>query len=229
MSAAYAHFLLLGCCSILAHAQDSLPTFGTTVVVPGGLCGEIYEIPVNTSRLPRFENLEPAGIIYTSSLNVSPRDFAAGFPGVTNRFEWFAIDYHGKFWIAKPGKYKFALMSDDGSNLYIDDVLVIDNDGQHPPERRAASALLSGGIHRMRVSYFQGPRFQVALVLAVAGPGQKWQIFSTEEFKPPTNPDDWAFPTQLPSEPVSDRTKLRDVVASPEPTLQRSSRACREQ
>ncbi len=55
-----------------------------------------------------------------------------GFPGIDNRFEWFAIDYTGNFWIARGGKYKFALNSDDGSKLYIDDTLVIDNDGQHP-------------------------------------------------------------------------------------------------
>jgi len=43
----------------------------------------------------------------------------------------------------------------------------------------------------MRVSYFQGPRFQVALVLKVAGPGEALRIFSTEEFKPPSNPETW--------------------------------------
>jgi PA14 domain len=154
--------------------------FGTTVVVPGGLRGDVYYIPPGTAKLPEFHWFKPVGSIYTSSLNVPPQSFLQGFPGVTDRFEWFAIDYSGRFWIENPGVYRFALTSDDGSKLYIDD--------------EPASVKLSGGIHRIRVSYFQGPRDQVALVLQVAGPGDTWRIFSTDEFKPPPDPDTWSYP-----------------------------------
>ncbi len=116
------------------------------------------------------------------------------FPGINNRFEWFAIDYTGNFWIGRPGKYKFALNSDDGSKLYIDGKLIIDNDGQHPPVSRKGSVELTIGAHRIRVSYFQGPRFQVALTLRVAGPSQKWHLFSTDELKPPSDAGVWRSP-----------------------------------
>jgi hypothetical protein len=112
-----------------------------------------------------------------------------GFPGVTTRFEWFAIDYTGRFWIDKPGRYTFTLASDDGSKLYIDDKQVIDNDGGHAIEEQTGHVKLNAGIHRIRVSYFQGPRFEVALILKVAGPGEALRIFSTDEFKPPPNTD----------------------------------------
>ena len=56
------------------------------------------------------------------------------------------------------------------------------------------TADLSGGVHRIRVSYFQGPRFQVALVLQIAPPGQDFRVFSTDEFKPPLDLDTWRFP-----------------------------------
>src|SRR5271166_6476239 len=92
--------------------QGTVPTFGTTVVLPYGLRGEIYLLHPGTERLPKFEKLEPVGSIYTTSLNVPPRDFSQGVPGVTDRFEWFAIDYTGKFWIERPGIYRFALTSD---------------------------------------------------------------------------------------------------------------------
>src|SRR5579884_1992186 len=169
--------------------QEPAPTFGTTVVIPSGLRGEIYRISRRARRLPDFAKAQPIGTIYTSSLDVMPRDFKEGFPGVTKRYEWFAIDYTGKFWIEKPGEYEFSLTSDDGSKLYIDDALAIDNDGVHPPATRTAKLSVSGGIHRIRVSYFQGPRFQVALVLMVRQPGESWRIFSTDEFKPPPNPE----------------------------------------
>ena len=161
-----------------------MATFGTTVVIPSGLRGEVYHIPHNTTKLPDFEKLKPVGSIYTSSLNIPARDFKEGFPGVTRRSEWFAIDYRGRFWIDHPGLYTFVLTSDDGAKLYIDDRLVVDNDGQHPPLDRGADVDLGAGIHTIRVSYFQGPRFQVALVLQVASPGEKLRIFSTNEFKP---------------------------------------------
>jgi hypothetical protein len=161
------------------------------VVVPGGLLGVIYHISPCSKFLPDFPSLDPLGVIYTSTLNVTPRDFREGFPGVTDRYEWFAIDYSGRFWIEKPGLYRFELTSDDGSRLYIDDGLAVDNDGVHPPETRTAALTLAGGIHRIRVSYFQGPRDHVALVLRVAGPGEEWRIFSTDEFKPPPDPATW--------------------------------------
>jgi len=177
------------------RAQDApVPTFGTTVVIPSGLRGEIYYIRHNTKMLPRFEKMKPVGIIYTTALNVPSRSFSQGFPGVTDRFEWFAIDYTGRFWIQKPGVYEFGLTSDDGAKLYIDGRELIDNDGQHEPVTLQGRINLSGGIHRMRVSYFQGPRYMVALVLKVAGPDdEELRVFSTDEFKPPPHPEDWKY------------------------------------
>lgn len=194
----YAPLVMLACLSAPCLAQDSepvlhggTPTFGTTVVVPGGLRGEIYNLPDPTYNLPNFEKLKPVGAIYTSELDIPPRDFAEGFPGVTDRIEWFAIDYKGKFWVDQPGSYRFFLKSDDGSRLYIDDKLVIDNDGIHATEIVFGGVRLSFGIHTIRVSYFQGPRYALALILAVARPGGPWRVFNTNEFKPPPNPDDW--------------------------------------
>ena len=70
---------------------------------------------------------------------------------------------------------------------------MVDNDGIHPALTKSGSVELAGGIHTIRVQYFQGPRLQVALVLQVAGPGEKMRVFSTDEFKPPANPADWKF------------------------------------
>jgi len=189
---------LVLCFSTAASAQDQTPVFGTTVVVPSGLRGSIYYIRHNAIEIGDFKKLKPVGVIYTASLNVPPQDFKQGFPGVTKRFEWFAIDYEGRFWIDNPGLYNFALLSDDGSWLYIDDQLVIDNGGLHPPEEKTGKLELRGGIHRIRVAYFQGIKWQVALVLKIAGPGEQLRVFSTDEFRPPPNPELWRFPDTSP-------------------------------
>jgi len=161
--------------------------------------GNRVPYPSQYSAASEVEKMKSVGTIYTTSLNIPPQDFQQGFPGVSKRFEWFAIDYAGKFWIPKPGVYHFALTSDDGSKLYIDDDLVVDDDGQHPPVTESASVILSGGIHRIRVAYFQGPRFHVALQLQVAREGEELRIFSTDEFKPPPNPETWEFPERKPA------------------------------
>lgn len=186
---------VLACVSPIAAQEQPTFVFGTTVVIPSGLRGLVYHIHHNRTQLPDFDKLKPAGpAIYTSSLNVPPQSFSEGFPGVTKRNEWFAIDYKGNFWITDPGMYRFALLSDDGAKLSIDGQVVIDNDGLHPPQEKSGAVNLAGGIHSIRVSYFQGPKFQIALVLKVAGPGQELRIFSTDEFKPPPDPGEWHVP-----------------------------------
>ncbi len=164
--------------------DEEIPVFGISVYL-SGLTGQIYALKENTKRLPDFKKMKPLATIYTYSLAIPPRDFKEGFPGLPDRLEWFAIDYTGRFFIETPGTYKFTLTSDDGSWLYIDGKKVIDNGGLHVPETVSGTVTLKPGIHDMRVSYFQGPRFHVALMLEVQTPGGQQKIFNTQDFKPP--------------------------------------------
>ena len=68
-------------------------------------------------------------------------------------------------------------MSDDGSKLWIDDILVVDNDGLHAPAAKEAEYCLATGSHAIRVHYFQGPRTEVALQLTVAPPDGDFETF----------------------------------------------------
>src|SRR5260370_38067883 len=104
---------------LLAAAQEPVAVFGTTVVIPSGLRGDIYFLPQDTQTLADLARLHPHGSIYTTSLNVPPQDFLIGFPGITRRFEWFAIDYSGKFCIETPGLYRFRLGLDAGPTFSI--------------------------------------------------------------------------------------------------------------
>jgi hypothetical protein len=173
--------------AVACFAQDETEArFGTTVVIPTGLQGQVYHINKYSKQLPKFDKKKAAGTIYTTSLNIPQQDFKSGFPGVSKRTEGFAIDYNGKFWIEKAGKYKFILTSDDGSRLSIDGNVVIDNDGVHPVVTKPGDVDLAAGVHTIRVEYFQGPGFELALVLKVQPPGAAARIFSTDDFKPPS-------------------------------------------
>ncbi len=171
--------------------EENIPTFGVSVLIPLGLTGQIYKLKPNAGDVPNFKKLKPIGTIYTQQLAIQPRSFSEGFPGVTDVFEWFAIDYTGRFWIEAPGEYLFFLTSDDGSRLYIDGKKVVDNDGTHPPEEKDGKIKLKQGVHDIRVEYFQGPRFHVALILEVQPPDHERKIFSTFDFKPPAGFEDF--------------------------------------
>lgn len=192
--------LLLGSLPLMAQDpptdSDPVYVFGTTVVIPSGLKGTIYYISHNVNKLADLHKEKPRGTIYTSSLNVPPQDYKLGFPGISKRLEWFAIDYSGRFWITRPGAYRFELTSDDGSMLFIDDKLIIDNGGLHAPITMTGQLQLEGGLHTIRVPYVQGIKFHVALVLKVAGPGENFRIFSTEEFKPASDVDPATLPAK---------------------------------
>lgn len=164
-----------------AHAQraggSQRGPFGSTQRDEGGLRGDIFALPPNTQRLPDFSTLTPIGSVYARVLDISPRPFDAGFPGVTDRFEWFALRYFGKFRTSRGGAHGFRLVSDDGARLVIDGRVVVDNDGVHPPTSVSGSIDLTAGEHTMVVEYFQGPRVEIALQLFWTPPGAGEQLF----------------------------------------------------
>jgi hypothetical protein len=134
----------------------------------GAFRAEISFIEPGISSLKEIGSWVTHGTFATDQLNVSPRKFNQGFPGISERTEWFAIRYRGKFKVAVADYYRFRLLSDDGAILRIDDVVVIDNDGQHAPLSRDATIPLSAGEHELYVEYYQGPRDNIALQLFVA-------------------------------------------------------------
>jgi len=65
----------------------------------------------------------------------------------------FGIQFTSSIKIEKSGKYHFYLLSDDGSRLYINDTLVVDNDGGHGAIERKGSITLKPGFHKITLDY----------------------------------------------------------------------------
>ncbi len=65
--------------------------------------GKIFLLPEGTSRLPDVDTLKPADTIYTKAINVAPKTWDVGLPGVTNKFEGFGVVYRGNFKIKTYG------------------------------------------------------------------------------------------------------------------------------
>lgn len=187
---------------------------------PDGLKGKVYYISALT-RLPDFDRLESVGTIYTNRIDIGPTNSEAGYPGIPDRHGWFAIDYTGKIYIREPGEYYFELVSDDGAKFYIDGTVMIDNDHGLGDWTGRKTIRLTGGMHRIRLSYFQGPANHhcIELRLSVTPPkGRNTRVFDTWDFNPPTRPEDWKYGSPADFEEPPDtnisRVRLKDVIAT---------------
>ena len=143
----------------------------------GAWRGEICFLPYGTTSLKTVGSCPRAGELRTDVINISPRKFDQGFPGVTNRYEYFAIKYTGSFTVRETGDYRFRVRADDGAILTIDDQRTVDNDGVHEPISRSRSVFLSAGQHTFRLTYFQGPRYDIALQVWVKPPHGRERLF----------------------------------------------------
>jgi outer membrane protein OmpA-like peptidoglycan-associated protein len=180
---------------ILAIAAAALFVASLTAQQKGGfgskdpslfnMKGTIYFLPDDTTGMPEdITKLKPQGVIYTDRLDVPTRDFSEGFPGVTNRFEWFGLLYTGHFQIEKAGEYAWRLVSDDGSRLWIDDKEIIDNDGVHGTLEKTETMTLSRGPHAIKVWFYQGPATELALQLFIKPAGGEEKIFAVTDYAP---------------------------------------------
>lgn len=138
----------------------------------GHFRGQVCFIEPGTKALRHLGMCNVQGEFFTDVFNVTPRSFTAGFPGVSERTEWFAILYTGTVTTTEPGEYRFRVVSDDGAILRIDGEVVVDNDGQHGPISAGALKSLDPGKHQFELRYFQGPRTTVALQVFVTAPGK---------------------------------------------------------
>jgi hypothetical protein len=164
---------LAGC----AQKPEDRP-FGAHSLVKHALRGTLYNLKKGTVRLPDFAHSPQKGTIFATRLNAMVTNDVDGFDGVTDRNEWFALDYKTKMTVAAAGTYGFRLVSDDGSRLLIDGRTVIDNDGVHyPPKAMAGTAALTAGAHAVEVQYFKGPHYQAALQLSCTAPGGAEGVF----------------------------------------------------
>jgi hypothetical protein len=106
-------------------------------------------------KLPNFEELKS---------NVNGKVFQFSLDNIDVPKNNFALQFHSFIQIDKDGEYLFYTSSNDGSNLYIDDILVVDNDGEHGPKQLSGTIYLKKGRHLIRVEYFQSGGSKTLLV-----------------------------------------------------------------
>ncbi|SMF03221.1 PA14 domain-containing protein [Pseudobacteriovorax antillogorgiicola] len=157
--------------------DDVLPEFCEITLVPHdsfvvdddgesqAAIGNVFRLSPDTQSLPNFASMSPVARVMIPNFDVPERRFKKGFPGLDDLFEWFGIQFKGRVYLEEACFCQIKLRSDDGAKLYMDQQLLIDNDGIHPTKAVTESVFLDAGFHDFRLDYFQGPRYHITLEL----------------------------------------------------------------
>ncbi|MBC6989193.1 PA14 domain-containing protein [Hymenobacter sp. BT491] len=117
------------------------------------------------SGLPDFNGQAIVKQGTVSTFDLSPR----------NRNDNFGFRYTGYIEVPTDGEYTFYTSSDDGSQLFIGDQLVVDNNGVHANQERGAAIGLKAGKHALTVTFFERDGGET-LVVKYQGPGVDKQV-----------------------------------------------------
>ena len=113
-----------------------------------GVNYKVYLLPEGLVRLPDFSHLQPAASGLSHELTTDGLTLPRG--------DSVAVAFDGYLHLAAAGAYSVTLASDDGSKLYIDGKLEVDNDGDHGVVMANGSVDLQPGKHAIRVEWFNG-------------------------------------------------------------------------
>jgi hypothetical protein len=177
---------------------DPLGPSSGTATSSNGLLAHLYYTPAGGNTYADVESyinndpVAPADLFF-NQLNVPTRSFSEGFSTTTGTvlvdpetgntlYEWFALHFESQIQLGAtdhPGRYQFAVLSDDGALLWLDqgatpNTPFINNDGETPSRLRCATSGINfsaattstpGTLIPMKLDYFQGPRYNIALML----------------------------------------------------------------
>ena len=171
------------CATTFSTSAQKSGNFGSKDPGLVNLKGSIYFLEENTEKMPEnLDKMKVEGLLYTPALDIPVREFTEGFPGISKRFEWFGILYTGAFEIKKEGLYTWSTISDDGTILWVDDKIVVDNDGIHGFNEIEGQSQLTKGIHTIKVWFFQGPAVELGLQVFITPPDKEKVIFNMNDY-----------------------------------------------
>ena len=188
---------------------------GTTGPEQFGLNYEYYEGIFD--QVPNFDTLVPIKSGIVSDIGLGARTVS----------DFYAFEFFGCIDIPTDGTHRFSTLSDEGSYLYINDQLVVDNGGLHSAQWRDGTIALVAGKHKFAIEYFERDGGEV-IIANYEGPGiENQQIpaaaFSTsgcELSSVPSTPSPIATST---IQPMPTETVQPTVTATATSTVQPTS------
>ncbi|MBQ6284495.1 MAG: glycoside hydrolase family 92 protein, partial [Bacteroidales bacterium] len=144
-----------------AFPIDYLPAVKVSGLAPG--CRYTY-------HLGEFKNSADVTASPAVSKGVMPSPSIASAPDADH----FGYVFTGYIDVPEDGLWEFALRSDDGSVLYIDDRLAVNNDGSHSDYTATGLTALRKGLHSFRLVYLEDYEGQVL--------GWSWKAPGSDKF-----------------------------------------------
>ena len=151
--------------SNLAAQNDSTP------LAEQGIQVEYYYPSASDVALETLEKMQPkeSGTVPQIVMDVPQR----------KQNDRFALKFSGNVFAKESGKYTFFVSSDDGSRIYLNDELLVNNDGLHGMSEKNASIDLPAGQHKLVVTYFDNGGGD-GLRVTWSGPGFSKQAIAKE-------------------------------------------------
>lgn len=103
-----------------------------------------------------YYNIECIGDPFLSRIEKEPVSFTYHDGAKKPYRSPFGIEWEGYLSVEQKGVYQFATRSDDGSVVYLNGKMIVDNDDIHAARYISAVVPLEAGFHRIRIRYFDG-------------------------------------------------------------------------
>lgn len=158
---------------IINIPKGEFRTIKTVQISSGGRRSSINKIVVRNPDSKQALAVKPTkqGLkyhYYTSTLFQQVQDLeltkpvnSGIFEGAISSEKWkskteryIGLKFEGYVYIPETANYTISTLSDDGSKLFIDDELIINNDGIHWLNEAYGSTKLEKGFHKIKISYF---------------------------------------------------------------------------
>ncbi len=135
---------------------------GGASLSPPGIHVDFYQPSIGNVDINNLNKLTPkeSGIADHIGMDVPQRKAS----------DAFALKFSGYIRVDQPGRYTFYVTSDDGSRVYLNDSLLINNDRLQGPTEQVGEIDLAAGSHKLVVTYFDNGGGD-ALRFQWSGPG----------------------------------------------------------
>lgn len=167
----------------LEGAFESAPCSITEANTTQGLLAEYFDnagITFNRSTMPDLIGRTP-DYIRPEALIDTPQSTSA-WSGLDDRFkDYWSVRHSGAIDIPQAGNWTFYLNSDDGAILWLDDIEIVNNQGEHGITERAGTAWLDAGLHDLKNEFFEHGGW-AGLTLSWEGPNQTKQVVPSSAF-----------------------------------------------
>jgi len=127
-----------------SEARDIAAYLLPNVPEKAGIAYSYYEAKFG-DKLPDFSTMTPTETGAVEKIDISPK----------KRDNDFGLTFVAALQVDVAGEYTFWTKSDDGSRLYVNDKVVVDNDGVHPATEKSGKLKLPPGKHIVRVEFFE--------------------------------------------------------------------------